>query len=262
MARFAVILFAMLMICTSATMPTNNLAKGLVCYLPLDEGAGLLAFDLTKRTNGAGIPAISTLTWTQSPRLGKALLWAAANTNKVTIGKPSCLNLTSSTMTIAAWVYITDLSVGVNSGYRYICSDYNSAASNAQFALQVTNGQRLTFFWANGGTQAPNPLTGQGATTISTNTLYHCVGVRSGATGAWTTDVYLNGYRDGGTTTATNPCAQSAAGKVQVGQAGDYTGALGMVGSIKGLRIYDRAMTATEVRQLYLDDLKKIRKVK
>lgn len=231
----------------------EQLQNGQVCYLPLNEGAGLKSFEQTGYVAGGNSPCtISTCTWGIGPRLGKCLIWAAANTNKVTIGKPTCLNLTASPMTISAWIYITDLSAGVNSGYRYICSDYNSAVTNAQFALLVTNSLKLCFLWANAGTQAPSPAVGSGATSLATNTLYHVVAVRSGVTGSWTTYLYLNGKLDGGSTTATNPCAQSSAGNTQVGQAGDYTGALGMVGGIKSLRIWNRALTATEVKDLYV----------
>ena len=215
----------------------EQLHVGQVVHLPINEGAGLSAFDTTGMVTLGNSPCrITTCTWGVGPRLGKCLVWASAVTNKITVGKPSAMNLTASAMTISAWVYITDLSGAVNSGYRYVCSDYNSAATNAIFALQVTNTQKLTFFWANAGTQAPNPLTGAGATTIATNTLYHMVGVRQGVTGSWTTYVYLNGKYDGGTSTATNPCAQSAAGNVVVGQAGDLTSTpLGMVGSVKNV---------------------------
>lgn len=227
------------------------LRHGLIVDLPMDEGAGGLCFNKVKRTNEADTARTNIVTWGQNGLLGKSLTWAAPNTNKVTIGKPSSLNLTTSEMTVSAWVRITNLSGGVNSGYRYICSDYNTGASNAQFALQVTNGQRAVFFWANAGTQSPAPLSAHGSTILAVDTLYHIVGTRGGSTGAWRSDIYLNGNRDGGTTTTGNPCTQANAGNVQVGQAGDYTGALGMVGAIKGLKIWNRALNATEIRKLY-----------
>lgn len=233
---------------------------GQVCYLPLNEGSGLNAIELSNFVTGGTAPCrITTCVWSVTPRLGKCLIWASAVTNKVTIGKPSFLNLATSPMTISAWVYITDLSAGVNSGYRYICSDYNSGGTNAQFALHVTNSQKVTFFWANAGTQAPNPITGSGATTLLTNTLYHLVGVRSGTTGSWSTTVYVNGKLDGGTTTATNPATQTNAGNVTVGQAGDLVSTpLGMVGGIKSLRIWNRALSASEIKELYIKELNEI----
>lgn len=261
MGRFTIILIAILLICGAGKVPTGNLSQGLVCSLPLDEGAGLRAHEATGMIVGGYSPCpITTLTWGVNSSLGKSLIWAAPNTNKVTIGKPSPLNLTTSEMTVSAWVVLTSLSGGVNSGYRYICSDYNTGASNAQFALQVNNGQRAVFFWANSGTQSPAPLSAQGSSTIVINKLYHFVGVRSGVTGAWRADIYVNGRVDGGTTTSGNPCAQSSAGNIQVGQAGDYTGALGMVGSIKKLDIWKRALKPNEIKELYIEGLKNITK--
>jgi len=250
------LLFA-LFLCISANIPKNNLSKGLIVYVPIDEGAGNNAFDLTKNTNSSGVLRITTCTWGQSP-LGKSLNWASANTNHINVGKPSCLNLTSSPMTVSAWIYVTNLSAGVNSGYRYIFSDYNANATEAQFAFLVTSAPAISFFWATASTQTPNPTTGQGATTLVVNKLYHVVGTRSGVSGSWTTNVYLNGKRDGGATTTGNPTTQSSAGNAKIGQAGDYNGALGMVGWIKGLRVYNRALTAEEVKQLYTEEYTKI----
>lgn len=229
-------------------------SKGLVAHLPLNEAGGNIAYDRSINITGVAPPSISTCLWKLTP-LGTALTWASAVQNKVTIGKPSSLNLADSTMTVSCWIYVTNLGGGVNSGYRYICSDYNAAATNGQFAFQITNTKRLSFFWINSGTQAPNPTTASGATALVVNKIYHVVGVRSGKTSNWVSDVYLNGVKDGNSaTTTTNPGTQANSGDVVVGQAGVYVGTpLGMVGSIKDLRIYNRALDASEIRQLYLD---------
>lgn len=254
MGRFSIVLLALLV----SSFTPINFRGNLLVDLPINEGSGLLAFERTKNTNGIGISPITTCTWSQG-LMGKSLLWGAPNTNKINLGKPNCLNFTQSKcMTISVWVVFTDISAGVNSGYRYICSDYNSSVTNAQFALVMLNTQKISFFWANAGTQAPAPLSSSGATSVTTGKLYHLVGVRSGAAGAWTTAIYLNGNYDGGTTTATNPATQANSGNCIVGQPGDYTGALGMVGFIKDLKIWDKPFTATDVRRLYESELKNI----
>lgn len=231
---------------------TKNKYQGLVCDLPLNEGGGLKCYD---RTGLSASPAIVASAELKRYTKGPCAYFAGPVANKITVGKPSVLNLTTSPMTISAWCLFTNLSGGVNSGYRYICSDYNAAGSNAQFALQVNNANKLTFFWTNSGTQAPNPTTGQSSQTIVVDKWYHFVAKRSGGTGSWTTELYINGLRDGGASTGTNPCTQANAGNVVVGQAGDYTGTpLGMVGYIQDLQLFNRSLTDSEVLQIYIEE--------
>ena len=245
-------LFIVFVICSSFNIgPYPN---NLVCHYPLNLNGGFYAEDLTKRCLSP--IAVAPYTMTQK---GWALYFAGPTSSKVTIGKPSTLNLTSSSMTISCWCYFTNLSGGVNSGYRYICSDYNAAGNQAQFALQVNNASKLTFFWTNSGTQAPNPTTGQSGQTMQTGTWYHFAATRTGVSGSWTTELYINGSRDGGTSTATNPCAQASAGNTMIGQAGDYTGAaLGMVGYIKNLKIYNTSLSASAIREQYLKEYNQV----
>lgn len=233
-------------------MPLKIPQSGLVAHYPLNEAGGLIAMPRVGITRGA----ISTCTWVQSP-LGKTLNWAGPTTNNVPIGKLSYLNLQNQ-LTVSAWVRITDVSGAVNSGYRYLVSDYNSGGNQAQFALLMTNGVRFCFFWVLSGTQSPSPASAQGATTVVANTIYHVVGVRSGSSGSWRSDIYVNGRVDGGATTATNPATQANAGTPTIGRPGDYTAAaLGMVGQIADVRIYNRALSATEIRQLYTNGINK-----
>lgn len=225
--------------------------QSLICDLPLNEGGGNKVFDKTGLTL---TPAIVTSAELKTFTKGNCVYFAGTVANKITIGKPSILNLTSSPMTISVWCYFTDLSGGVNSGYRYIISDYNAAGNQAQFAMQITNTQKLTFFWANSGTQAPNPTTGASTQSVQTDKWYHLVVKKTGVSGSWATEIYINGLRDGGTSTSTNPCAQASAGNVIIGQAGDYVGTpLGMVGYEQDLKIYNRGLTTNEIMELYIE---------
>lgn len=247
--RILIFILALLFISErSTTQHRQKPIKRLVAHYPLTEGAGLIAFPRGCVSRGT----INTCTWVQSP-LGKCLNWAGPTNNYVQLGKLSNLNL-QGPMTVSAWIRITDVSGGVNSGYRYICSDYDSGPTDAQFALVMLNTVKISFFWSNAGNQAPGPTVGQGATTIVANKIYHVVGTRSGTSTSWTTAVYLNGIRDGGSTTSVNPPTQAASGTTTIGRTGDYQGmALGMVGQIRDVRIYDYALTPSEVLALYLE---------
>lgn len=223
--------------------------KGLCAHFPLREKGGLLCFDKTNRTN---LKVTISGAERKVMQRGDCIYFDGSTGDKITIGKPSCLNLQGQ-ITVSAWCYFTSVSQ-----YRYPVSDYNSGGTNAQFALQHTNTNKMTFFWAVSGQQYPNPFTAAGTTTTVANTWYHCVGVRDGVSGAWTARIYVNGKLENSTNTATGPATQANAGNVTIGQPGDLVNSiLPMVGYLNDVRIWDRALTATEIKELYIEEFKK-----
>lgn len=156
-------------------------------------------------------------------------------------------DLETKQMTVSAWAKFASVS-----NYRYIVSDYNAAATQAQYALQLTNTNRMTFFWANTGTQYPNPFTAAGTTSIVAGKWYHVCGVRSGATGNWTAKIYVNGVRENSTNTVGAPARISnVSTSIAIGAAGDYPSGLTMEGHIMNVMIYERALTDSEILDLY-----------
>ena len=231
-------------------------SKGLIVDMPLNEGQGKLAFDKTKLTNPIGIPVISsTITWQQSQK-GNSLKWAGSTINdKVTIGKPSILNIGSGEVTVSLWCRFT----AVSSVYRYLVSDYNSAGSNCQYSLMLGNVGRIQFFWCNAGSQVPTTSSTAGYV-INANQWYHLVGIRSGVAGAWTAAVWQDGVFQYSQTTATNPPAQSSCGNTQVGIVGDYNGpTLCHDGNIRKLKVWNRALTPSEIKDLFVQEKNFIR---
>lgn len=246
MARLILIL---LMVCFYTASSSQQLSKykGLVAWWRLNENAGLKAHDFTRLTTKVGVGVIAGCTWTVKGTRGKALLWSGATADKVTIGKP--YDLVASEMTASVWVYFT--SIGQ---YRYMISDYNSGGTNAQFALQYTNANKFTFFWANGGTQYPNPVTASSTTSGSVGIWFHIVGVRRGSTGSWTSEIYVNGRLETSASTAGNPATQANAGNVTIGQPGDLVlGILPHNGCLQDVMLFNRALTATEIKNLYVE---------
>lgn len=218
---------------------------GLVLYLPLNEGAGNEVYDQLSYA-GQRRYNVSGPTWTHRVSRGKSLNWSGATSDKIVIGKPSCLNLSATSMSVCCWMFMP--SVGQ---YRYPLSDYNAAASNAQFALQFTNTNKFTFFWANAGTQYPNPFTAASVTSGVANTWYFICGVRRGSAGNWYSDIYVNGKLENSTPSSGSPATQANAGNVTIGQPGDFVNSiLPMVGSLQHVMIFNREITATEVREI------------
>ena len=244
-----ILLIALIFCCSSFLNDCKKWQKGLCMRFPLRENAGLLCFDYSRRTNviatGVGIER-------KVMQRGSCVYFDGSTGDKISIGKPSCLNLQGQ-MTVSAWCYFTSVSQ-----YRYPVSDYNSGGTNAQFALQHTNTNKLTFFWALSGQQYPNPFTAAGTTTTVANKWYHVVGVRDGASGAWTARIYVNGILENSTNTANGPATQANAGNVTIGQPGDLVNSiLPMVGYINDVQIWDRALRAEEVKELFIEESNK-----
>ena len=84
-------------------------------------------------------------------------------------------------------------------------------------------------------------------TTLKLNTWYHVTGVYNAT--AQTLDVYVNGVLDNGTLSGTVPSSQfNSSNNLQIGA----FNASGLFrGTIDDVRIYNRALSAQEVKRLY-----------
>lgn len=222
----------------------HPLGRGAKCSLLFNENAGRIAIDSTKYKIGP--VALEGNCKFVTHHRGSCTNFDGTTACKLVLGNYTALNLQASEMSISCWVYFH--SVG---NYRYIVSDYNAAGTNAIFALQLTNTNKFTFFWVNAGTQAPNPLTAASIMSAQSGIWYHVVATRSGSTGTWRSNIYVNGKYENSATTGTNP---NTGGRATIGQPGDYVSAsLAMNGMVENVIIYDRALSESEVQMLYLD---------
>ena len=226
---------------------SHPLSKGLVYNGLLNEGGGRLAFDSTNNCNIPGALNGTGCVFKNSVR-GNVIDNDGTGSTGVAIGNFSALNLSTSPMTVSAWVKHDVLNT-----YHYLVSDYNSGATAAIFSLLKTditaaNPNKFTFFWANTGLQYPNPFTAAGTTTAVVGTWYHVVGVREGATGAWTAKIYVNGRLENSTAASGNP---ATGGVPSIARIGSSVLALNLDGQIQNVQIWDRALSATEIAQLY-----------
>ena len=225
------------LVCTSARMPTNSLAQGLVFYMPIDEGAGVSAFDISRR-NTVNPFTIGGGTW----QLNKRVLFDGTNNAKITLTKSSALNLETQPITISFWCRRT------GTGNRYIVCDLNAAA-NMYGPVGVVAVSSSKFFWG-----WSNITVVTGLTNEVSGQWVHVVAVRQGVTGAWTGILYYNGRFDNSAATATNPSSQAANGTPSIATPGDYTGgsSLHYNGYVKDVMIWNRALTAEEIKNLYI----------
>jgi hypothetical protein len=220
-------------------IPKNNLGIGLVFYAPLNEGAGLKAIDKTRININNQLVIGSGGSWVRN----KSFLFDGTNNAKIQMVKSTNLNLQTFPCTISLWCKRT------GSGNRYLISDLNSAANlcGPLMFIAMTAGK----FYIQWNSAA---LTLTSATSEISGQWMHIVGVRQGVTNSWTAKIFINGNLDATTTTILNPQPQSTAGSPAIATPGDYTGGstFHYNGYIKNVMIWNRALTETEVRQLYV----------
>jgi glucose/arabinose dehydrogenase/chitodextrinase len=205
---------------------------GLLAGYAFDEGAGGTAADASGHgltanlANGAG--------WLDG-KTGKALSLAGGD-DVASLGNPAALHLTGS-MTLSAWIY--------SSTFPGDDAAIISKRGSAGFQLDTTidTGPRVIGFKLNAGNGAN--MFRYGATPMQPNIWYHVTGVYDAA--AQTMHVYLNGQLDDGQlqgTVAANQ--QDSPQDVQIGQRPGW-GGFGFMGRIDDVRIYGRALSASEV---------------
>ena len=220
------------------TAPAANVAvtvanNGLKAAYSFNAGSGTTAVD----SSGSGITGtLSGATWTTAGKYGSALSFNG-NNGYVNLGNPAALATTGS-MTWTAWVYaaanpsddgqIVARSTG-NNGWQLKTSPDTGPHT---FAIGVAGSGGLTQRYSR--------------TTRALNTWYHVAGVYNTATA--TLDIYVNGLLDNGVLRGTIPATRTGPNtNVNIGR---RSGGYYFRGVIDEVRIYDRALSQTEIQSL------------
>ncbi len=213
--------------------PANNLR--LLGYWSFNEGTSTVSTDFSGRGNNGTLntfsaPATASSGW-GSGRLGGGLNFDGSS-DYVDMGNPSTLLPTSNVLTIAAWVKPGN----TGAGNGYIVSKENATADYFMRQQGTGGAVRCSFEGVNAGdSPAATLVNGEWAFIVcvfdgSNNIVYkNGVSVLSGA--AVTSTLSDNGD------------------SVNIGRKGDGTAFF--TGGIDEVRIYNRALTATEVRRIY-----------
>ena len=195
---------------------------GLVGYWPLDEGSGTIAYDFTGNGNNGTLT--NGPTWTSGIVASNALSFSGSS--YVTVGNASVLN-PGTQVSIAAWV-----NFGTQAqSWAGIVS--KADASNA-------HGYDLRVGGAHGTTST---LSGDPNAIINNGTWTFLVGTYNGQT----VSLYVNGVL-----TATSQYGAGIANNgTSLNIGADGTATFSMVGSVDDTRIYNRALSAVEIKALY-----------
>jgi hypothetical protein len=192
---------------------------------------------MTADSSGSGITGqIQGAKWTASGKYGSALSFDG-NSSYVDLGSPAVLSQSTGSMTWTAWVY--PAGTPPDDGQIVALSDDNSGW---QLKTTPDTGPR-TFGIAisEGGSSHTQRYSN---TVISLNKWYHVAGVYNA--GAQTLDIYVNGILDDGVLVGIVPSSQVVpAIDATIGM---RSGGYYFNGVIDNLRIYNRALSASEIQ--------------
>ena len=212
---------------TRAAAPTN----GLVGYWNFDEGSGTVANDTSGNNNNG---TINGATWTAG-KVGNGALSLNGVNQYITINNSPSLN--PIVISISAWIK-TD-SAGT---YKQILTkDANEGGRVWQFRISNTN--KIQFIPFNSSTNGNYA----GSITVTDGLWHHVVGTWDGVT----INVYVDGVKDGNGTAFSGSLRTGQGNRVIVG-ADDIPPAPQdfFNGSIDEVRVYNRALSATEVSDI------------
>ena len=212
--------------------PTATPAPGLVAAYNFNQGSGTTVTD----ASGHGVTgSIQGATWTTGGRYGSALNFNGSS-SYVDLGNPTLLQITGS-MTWSAWVRAA--ANPADDGPIVAKSDN---ASGWQFKTSPDTGPHTFGVAVSGGVNAPAQR--YSTAVRSLNVWYYVAGVYNAA--ARTLDIYVNGVRDNGVLIGTIPASQvNSAVNVNIGR---RTGGFYFSGIIDEVRIYNRALSQTEIQ--------------
>ena len=233
---FAVVLLAVVL---SSFGSFAQLNKGLIAHYPLNEGGGTIIVDKTRFNNGTlnNTALSSTSGW----NLRKGIVLDGVNDN-IQMGKSNISAMSAmSAMTVSCWVKLNSTSI-VAAGFGLV-SKWTPTTTGFILYRNLTTYQFNVYM---GG------IAYRGTYIITPDLLWHhIVGVYDGAN----VYCYVDGIVGTGVNSITGNISYNSATTLKIGSYqlnNDY-----LNGNINNVMIWDRALLATEVRQLYVKQYNK-----
>lgn len=187
--------------------------------------------------------AVATSSLQVMGKVGQALKFNGVD-QCIDAGAGSSINITGA-ITVSAWVLIKD-----TLAQRVIASKsgLGGAGANQQYALYESSSNRFAFAVTNSTTISLSSITA--SATIANNVWVHIVGTYDGID---TTRMYLNGVQVDSDTSAGYGTLQDSGKNLEIGGTNGSKRCNGAFfsGQIDDVRIYNRALSADEILQLY-----------
>jgi hypothetical protein len=203
----------------------GGLPAGLVAAYAFDEGAGTTTSDATGSGNTG---TLSGATWSATGKFGKALSFNGSS-SLVTVPDAASLDLTNG-MTLEAWLYPTTLS-----GWRTAILKRTTAG--LAYSLYAHNNDPQPASTIN---VAGSDVSATGPSALPLNTWSHLAATYNGTT----LRIYLNGAQVG--SMAVSGSITTSTGQLSIG--GNNVWGEYFAGLIDEVRVYNRALTATEIQ--------------
>jgi|GEM_PF-3460930 len=229
---------------TSLSIPANNL--GLVGHWTFDgkDMQGGMAWDRSGQNNHASLVNMPTSTTRVAGKMGQALYFPGVENNRVRLFNTSTY-AGMSAITVSAWVKFTSSKcTGLNSGNVASKSNYSS---QREFRLRC---QQTNFAWSLSVDGTATVESFIPTSNIPVNEWVHLVGTWSGVSDSQS--LYLNGALFDSDAHVGDTLFSGTA-NFMIGGPSDNGGSFDddFLGAVDDVRIYNRALSATEVSQLY-----------
>ncbi|MDX2081897.1 MAG: LamG-like jellyroll fold domain-containing protein [Terrimicrobiaceae bacterium] len=229
------------------TAPVFGADNGLVLRLPFDESAGTTATDASGAANHGTLATIGTSgapAWTSAARIGGALQFDGGG-QRVEVNDSATNPLDGmQQLTASAWIRLNSQA---STARAILVKRTSATASTTSYALTLTSARRLSASIAN-----KTALVGDNV--LAAGQWYHVAMVFDGSKATDNLQIYLNGSPEKLGTVASQPTVpRITASRLRVG---DYhtttpsSGSASWDGQIDEVRLYNRALTLAEIREL------------
>jgi len=218
-------------------------ASGLVGWWKLDEASSPSVDSSANSNDGTWV---NSPTYAASGQIDGALTLNGTD-QYVDAGNDSSLQITGS-MTVSAWVNASSFG---SSGDDTIVSKTKNNATDIGWGLSGTedNGPNQFMFFLSEDGSDTYTVDCYSATEYTTNVWYHVAATYDAST--QTIEVYVNGARDTDSCDASVPSSQNDSAANALIGARDSVLSRPWTGQIDDVRVYNRALSASEVQALY-----------
>lgn len=216
--------------------PTNTLTSGLVGYWTFDgkDVVSGVALDSTANANNGNLINIATSTFYSAGKIGQGFNFDGVD-DFVNMG--DVLDASDASMSVSVWVKLNKL--GLN---QKIAHKRHSASPGLSWEFYITTLNEASFQLAN----TASSFFSAGTNPLSMGVWYHLVGVKNGNDLL----VYKNGAADPYWTGTVSGTVQNGNGELGFGSDG-ISGSSDFNGLIDDVRVYNRALSAGEIKTLY-----------